>query len=50
MEFDRFPICFGNERTNGMEIENFRVVSKTFVMKLFSRNEAVRGMQGNGLN
>jgi hypothetical protein len=33
-----------------MEIGSFEVVSKTFIMKRIYRNEAFRGMQGNGLN
>ncbi|MDT0293516.1 hypothetical protein ACFQ3R_13065 [Mesonia ostreae] len=46
MEFDRFPIFLGNQRTSGMEIGSFGVVSKTFLMKRFSRNVAFGGMQG----
>jgi hypothetical protein len=42
-EFYRSRVCplpdfLGNERASGMEIGSFGVVSKTFVMKLFSRN------------
>ncbi|MDT0676133.1 hypothetical protein [Autumnicola musiva] len=40
MEFGRFPTFLGNGRASGMEIESFGVVSKTFLMKRFSRNEA----------
>lgn len=40
MQFDRFPIFLGNERASGMENGSFEVVSKTFIVKLFSRNEA----------
>jgi len=40
MDFDRFPTFFGNERSSGMEFGIFEVVSKIFVMKRFSRNEA----------
>jgi len=50
VEFGRFPTFFGNKRTSGMEIGSFGVVYKTFVMKRFSRNEVICGMQGNGLN
>ncbi|MFD2827025.1 hypothetical protein ACFSYG_11105 [Leeuwenhoekiella polynyae] len=40
MEFDCFLIFLGNGRASGMGIGSFGVVSKTFVMKRFSRNEA----------
>jgi hypothetical protein len=40
MEFDRFPIFLGNKRASEMGIGSFGVVSKTFVMKRFSRNGA----------
>jgi len=32
-----------------MEIGSFGVVYKTFIMKRFSRNEVICGMQGSGL-
>tara|TARA_R110002012_G_scaffold144987_1_gene303274 strand:- start:11639 stop:11860 length:222 start_codon:yes stop_codon:yes gene_type:complete len=40
MQFDRFPIFLGNERSSGMENGSFEVVSKIFIGKRFSRNEA----------
>jgi len=40
MEFGRFPTLLGNERASGMGVGSFGVVSKTFVMKRFSRNGA----------
>ena len=40
MEFGRFPTFLGNERVSGMGIGSFGVVSKTFVVKRFSRNGA----------
>ncbi len=50
MEFVRFPSFFGNKRASGMEIGNFRVVSKTFVMKRFARNGTFSmEWSGNGL-
>ena len=42
MEFDRFPIFLGNEEASGMGIGSFGVVSKTLVVKRFSRNGALR--------
>jgi len=54
-EFYRSGVCplpdfLGSERASEMEIGGFRVVSKTFVMKLFSQNGVFREMQGNVLN
>lgn len=50
MVFHRFPDFLVNEWANGMEIGSFGIVSKTFVMKRISHNEAFScGMQGNGL-
>ncbi|MCC4227728.1 MULTISPECIES: hypothetical protein [Flavobacteriaceae] len=40
MEFGRFPVFPGNGWASGMEIGSFGVVSKTSVMKRFSRNGA----------
>jgi len=40
MEFGRLPIFFGYKQTSAMEIGSFGVMSKTFVIKRFSRNEA----------
>lgn len=44
MEFGRFPNFLGNERTSGMEVGIFGVVSKIFELKLFSRNGVFQGM------
>jgi len=41
--------CRFSGRVNVMEIGIFGVLSKTFAGKLFARNAAFRGMQGNVL-
>lgn len=45
MEFDRFLIFIGNCRASEMEIVVFGIVFKTFVGKLFARNEAFCEME-----
>ena len=49
MEFAHFPNFFGYGWASGMEIGIFEVVSKTFVMKRFSRNGVFTEYSGNGL-
>ncbi|MDG3581443.1 hypothetical protein [Galbibacter pacificus] len=48
VEFGCFPIFPGNKRASEMEIGSFGVVSKTFVMKRFSRNAAFSA-EGRGM-
>ena len=49
MEFGHLPLFHGNGWASGMEIGIFEVVSKTFVMKRFSRNGVFMEYSGNGL-
>jgi hypothetical protein len=45
VNFGRFPTFLGNGRTSGVGIGNLEVMSKTFKIKRFARNEAFREMQ-----